>query len=955
MQHGIRLTCLFLAFVFPVRAAATGDTLRAPGKDKFWKATLERLARVPMEPLVEAVSQPLPYRQFKVTLSSLDGARISAWLAIPVQGEAPAKPWPVIISTPGYGGSQQSVMLSECQRGYAILQVFPRGQGESAAAWNGADKLTWKLDSPEGAYYQGAYADVIRMIDFVISRKDLDSTRIALAGTSQGGGISLAVAALDPRVKAVAAHVPFLCNFRVAAATPGSLVRTLLDRARRNDPAALRTLDYFDPLQLAPGLHIPVLISAGGKDSVCPMQTIRSVYERLPGDKLLKVYPDLTHTSCLDFYKLSWTWLSDQLGIDRSVLLQSENLLPNGDFMSRDPQQRPLRWITGNTLQTAVITGEQRHGLNEDDQSLRMADSSLADELLVRSGKSIVGPGTTYRAGAWVKGGSGLPAGLSLEFWDQNNKRIAVRTVHPSFAEEWRYETVSAVSPDKVTHVSVALATEKKDTGVSWWDDISLRYEYLYEPQLNTGDRELFVDDYRIDSMVNVQRVVHPARRSKPLIKPDRPWEGNAAYIYGTVLKDEPAGSGYRMWYTAYLDKKYYLCYATSRDGISWEKPDLSIVEYKGSTHNNICKEGGGTLVHDTAEKDPARRYKLMEVVKADTIRKRPMGYGVFFSKDGWRWTPYEGNPVITYGDVSTVAYDRRKQRFIAATKQRMLVSNTSVTPGKMDRAAFISVSTDFIHWTAPGAPGSDWALAVEGDPADDLAVMAAGGIERQVYGMTVHPYAGMYIGLPWAFDITGYATGIFAGYGDGPIQPQIAASRDLKHWSRPDRTPVLPLGKAGAWDDGTIYSSSNLLVSEKEVTLYYGGMNMPHGGSSATQVQTAQIAKAVWRRDGFVSLYNAGDDPGVITTRPLAFTGRQLKVNASLENEGRLKVEILDASGRPLPGFTFSEADEIRGDQLSAVARWRSDHHVKELAGRKIRLRFHLKGGDLYAYWFSE
>lgn len=297
-------------------AAAVGLTSSLPAQDieAFWAATRERLAQEPMEVRVDRVTEPLPYQKFKVTLRSLDGVRIRAWLALPVQGEAPAKPWPVIVTAPGYGGTQQGVMLSECQRGYAVLQVYPRGQGESTELWtlDGPDKLTWRLDRPEGAYYQGAYADVIRAIDFAVSRPDLDADRIALVGTSQGGGIALAVAALDPRVKAVVAHVPFLCDIRGAARTSGSLVKKLLEQAGRNDEAAWRTLDYFDPRELAPRLRAPVLLSAGGKDTVCPAATIQAVYERLPGEKTLQVYPDLTHTSCLAFYNLSWTWLDQQ-------------------------------------------------------------------------------------------------------------------------------------------------------------------------------------------------------------------------------------------------------------------------------------------------------------------------------------------------------------------------------------------------------------------------------------------------------------------------------------------------------------------------------------------------------------------------------------------------------------------------------------------------------------------
>lgn len=287
------------------------STATAKDINVFWEKAREQLAREPMEAKVEDLKEPLPYKKYKVVLRGLDGVRFVSLLALPIQGEAPAKPWPVIITVPGYGGTQQGVMLSECQRGYAVLQVFPRGQGESEALWKtDDDKLTGHLDSPEQNYYRGGYADVIRAIDFVSSREDLDRNRIALVGTSQGGGISLAVAALDSRIKVVAAHVPFLCSFRLAARTPNSRVKNQLDYAKRNDETALRTLDYFDPFHLASKLKIPVLISAGGKDEVCPQETIQSMFDRIPAKKkTLKKYPDLIHTTCLDFYNFTWPWL----------------------------------------------------------------------------------------------------------------------------------------------------------------------------------------------------------------------------------------------------------------------------------------------------------------------------------------------------------------------------------------------------------------------------------------------------------------------------------------------------------------------------------------------------------------------------------------------------------------------------------------------------------------------
>jgi cephalosporin-C deacetylase len=172
------------------------------------------------------------------------------------------------------------------------------------------DKLTGQLDRPEGAYYQGALADMMRAMDFAASRGDLDPDRIALVGGSQSGGMSLVVGALDPRVKAVVAHVPFLCDMPLAARASQSLVRTLLDRAGKNNDAALATLSYFDPISFGDKIHVPVLMSAGGKDKTCPAETIQAVFDRIPaGDKTMKFYPDLPHTTCLDFYNLIWPWL----------------------------------------------------------------------------------------------------------------------------------------------------------------------------------------------------------------------------------------------------------------------------------------------------------------------------------------------------------------------------------------------------------------------------------------------------------------------------------------------------------------------------------------------------------------------------------------------------------------------------------------------------------------------
>jgi cephalosporin-C deacetylase len=277
--------------------------------DAFWDKTKAQLALIPINAKIEKVNEPLAYQKYLITVQSLNNVTVAGFLSIPVQGEGGAKPWPVLVTACGYSGRGQGVDLNECQRGYAVLQVYPRGQGESEKYFKlKGDKVSTNLVTPEGAYYQGGYSDVMRMIDYVITRKDIDPNRIAMVATSQGGGIALAVAALDSRVKAVVAHLPFLCNFRLAS-TMKSLVKIVLDKSGTNNESSLKTLDFFDPFQLAYKITVPVLLSAGGKDQFCPQATVESVYERLGGKKSIEVYPNLTHTSCNGSYNLQWQWL----------------------------------------------------------------------------------------------------------------------------------------------------------------------------------------------------------------------------------------------------------------------------------------------------------------------------------------------------------------------------------------------------------------------------------------------------------------------------------------------------------------------------------------------------------------------------------------------------------------------------------------------------------------------
>jgi hypothetical protein len=628
-----------------------------------------------------------------------------------------------------------------------------------------------------------------------------------------------------------------------------------------------------------------------------------------------------------------------------STVVQMAGLLPNGGFDIGDRSGHPVAWAVDGNVAGATIVNLQAYrsaGLG----SLQISNAAGAS-VSATSQRAVAAPGNEYTVTAKLKGRSGTPPTLSMVFTSFENKVLDTRAVSPSASLDWQAVTVTGVAPAGTANVSVQIAAGPADVGVYYWDELVLRMTPApYDPNLGTA-RELFLDDYRIETTKDVGRVVHPAEKlPDPVIRPEFPWE-KSAYTYGSVFK---IGDTYRMWYDCNNDVApgYYLCYAESRDGVRWHKPlGRGNVGYKDipASQTNLIIAGGGTIAYNP-KAAPERRFALMQF-KSGVVNDT-LGYYVYFSPDGYTWTQGSERPVLLDGDVSNVTWDQRTQQYVATIKKRMF---TSGTPGIYNRSAFLSTSKDFLNWSTP-------VLAVSGDYADTGAAQALGGLEGQIYGMPVLPYESTTIGLPWVFLITNYTTGSQSGAGAGPVLPGIASSRDLVNWSRPVRDPVLVPGQPGAWDDGALYTASNALVTDRTVTMYYGAFNADHGGPDVNDPNhvpyLGQTGMATWRRDGFVSLTNASrpnsGDPGFVTTKPVVFTGSTLAVNAVVHRGGSLRVEVLDAqTGTVIPGFT---SRPITGDQYHADVRWSGNVRLSTLTGKQVKLRFSLAGADLYSYW---
>lgn len=633
---------------------------------------------------------------------------------------------------------------------------------------------------------------------------------------------------------------------------------------------------------------------------------------------------------------------------DPADVLQG-NMVWNGGFDVADYAGHPLGWsVEGNEAGVNVVNrgAFRTQGLT----SLQFNDVA-GSAISVRSKRGVAVPNVEYSLAFDLKGegASGAAPTATIEFWGmpvmpaQQGPLLDSKTVAPAYSTDWQHVDLTAVAPVGTIQVSVVFKTTAVSTGTNHFDQVTLDdAPPAYDPAVGT-DRELLVDDYRIESMDDVGRVVHPAvKDAEPMIVADKPWEKTVYYPH--IVK--PAGGRYRMYYTCYNDipPNYHVCLAESRDFEHWTKPNLGLVDFEGSTANNIVPVLGSVTYNPDAPAD--RRYTSLYFGNGTTF-----GYHGQISADGLHWAELPGvDPLIPGGDVVNLTYDEVGKQYIATYKDRLFQSDT---PGTYDRSAFISTSKDFLHWTPE-------TLAVSGDVADDGVAYSQSGLEGQIYGMPAFHYGNQYIAMPWKFSITDFSTGIYASAGDGTIAPSLATSRDLLRWDQAARGSILEPGDPGSWNDGTLYTDNYLKITDKAVEMTYGGFNTGHGGAVAGKTQHASIGKATWRRDGFVSISNAATpksgDAGSITTTSLTFTGKSLHLNTKVRPRGEVEVEVLDpATNEPLPGYTAADAQKITGDRLDAVARWRGGKTLTSLNGRQVKLKIYLSGADLYSYWFTK
>lgn len=274
--------------------------------DAFWERTLREARAFPLN----AVFQPVDYgmrtvETFDVTFNGYGGQPIKGWLLLPKHRSGPL---PCVVEYIGYGGGRGFPIdwLVFSSAGYAHLVMDTRGQGST---WRQGDTpdpepdgssphypgfMTRGILSPETYYYRRVFTDGVRAVEAARSFPDVDAERIAVTGGSQGGGIALAVAGLEPAVSVAMPDVPFLCHYRRATelvdTAPYSEIVAFCKTHRDKTETVFRTLSYFDGLNFAARSRATALFSVGLMDMICPPSTVFAAYNYFAGPKEIKIY-----------------------------------------------------------------------------------------------------------------------------------------------------------------------------------------------------------------------------------------------------------------------------------------------------------------------------------------------------------------------------------------------------------------------------------------------------------------------------------------------------------------------------------------------------------------------------------------------------------------------------------------------------------------------------------------
>ena len=436
--------------------------------------------------------------------------------------------------------------------------------------------------------------------------------------------------------------------------------------------------------------------------------------------------------------------------------------------------------------------------------------------------------------------------------------------------------------------------------------------------------KHLLLDDRVIERTENARLVLGEVRKHprNPLFGEDKPWEPRYDNMYPNVIYDEEEKT-YKCWYTPFITSKLDeetprdkrkdvkwnvserrpgLCYAVSKDGLAWEKPELGLVDFRGSKRNNIVAMDimSPGIVKDLREKDPERRYKMFG--SKDGLKP----YRVWFSPDGLHWGE---STVLDIGSAKPDedGYpDTHNNFFWNATRQEWVTISRIWTAW---RTVARTSSRDFVNW----------------QPVE--MVLESRNVHDDLHDMVAVPYEGIYVGLIGVFDRVADRQWV-----------ELAWSPDTIQWHRVlPGTRLIPNGaKKGDYDWGCIFACQPF-VRGNEIFIYYAGCN-----NNFFDWRDGFLCLATIGKDRWAGYRTEGEQPGTIVTNPVLCRGKDLAITADAKG-GSICVTVSIENGDEV-----IHSESITGDVTDQIIA-----NLTPFVGKSVRLSFELKQATLYSFSF--
>jgi cephalosporin-C deacetylase len=287
-----------------------GRNPRPADLDAFWERSLAEMRAV--DPAPEWVRSPFQVpgvECFDLFFTGVRGARIHAKYARPARLPGRCR---AVVQVHGYTGNcgDWPEKLAWVAAGFCVAALDCRGQGGLSQDPGGVSGNTHRghiirglQDSPDRLLFRDIYLDTAQLAGLVIGLPEVDPERVGASGGSQGGGLTLACAALEPRIRRAVPVYPFLCDYRrvwemdLAKGAYEELAWffRVHDPEHQREEEIFTRLGYIDCQHLAPRIQAEVLMGVGLMDTVCPPSTQFAAYNKIASPKQLAVYPDFGH------------------------------------------------------------------------------------------------------------------------------------------------------------------------------------------------------------------------------------------------------------------------------------------------------------------------------------------------------------------------------------------------------------------------------------------------------------------------------------------------------------------------------------------------------------------------------------------------------------------------------------------------------------------------------------